>query len=116
VTSAGASVTRANKPPSSGGASGGGAAKVRSTRVDDQGNVVAIMSDGSTKDLNIKSGEFNNRVANLVTQMAKNDYRFSQLPEEEKRAKAVERLTGGTSTPKTGDNSGARPPLSSFAR
>lgn len=104
---------RANKP--SGGA-GSGDAKVRSTKVDDQGNVVAIMSDGTTKPLGIKSGDFNNRVANLVTQMSKNDYQFSKLPEADKRAKAVERLTGGTSAPRNSDNADTRPPLNSFRR
>jgi hypothetical protein len=101
-----ANTTRANKPPSSGGGSGGAASapKVRSTKVDDAGNMVAIMSDGSTKNLGIKSSDFNNKVASLVTQMSKNDYQFNKLPEDEKRERAIQRLTGGATAPKTGDN------------
>jgi hypothetical protein len=101
-----ANTTRANRPPSSGGGSGGAASapKVRSTKVDDAGNMVAIMSDGSTKNLGIKSSDFNNKVANLVTQMSKNDYQFNKLPEDEKRDRAIQRLTGGATVPKSSDN------------
>jgi hypothetical protein len=114
-----ANTTRANKPPSSGGGSGGAASaapKVRSTKVDDAGNMVAIMSDGSTKNLGIKSSDFNNKVANLVTQMSKNDYQFNKLSEDEKRNRAIQRLTGGATAPKSSDNAGTRPPLDSFKR
>jgi TolA-binding protein len=72
--------------------------------VDDAGNMVAIMSDGSTKNLGIKSSDFNNKVANLVTQMSKNDYQFNKLTEDEKRERAIQRLTGGATAPKTSDN------------
>jgi hypothetical protein len=77
-----------------GGGAGGGALKVRSTKVDDAGNMIAIMSDGSTKPLGIKSGDYNNKIASTIATMAKNDYKFSKLPESEKRAAALERLTG----------------------
>ena len=96
-----ASTTRANKPA---GGSGSNVAKVRSTKVDDQGNVVAIMSDGTTKSLGIKSGDFNKQISTTITAMGKADYSFNKLPEAEKREKAIERLTGGTGAPKTGDN------------
>lgn len=107
TTRADASVTNANRPRSSGGGSGGAASsapKVRSTKVDDAGNMVAIMSDGSTKNLGIKSSDFNNKVASLVTQMSKNDYQFNKLPEDEKRERAIQRLTGGATVPKSSDN------------
>jgi hypothetical protein len=107
TTRAGAAVTNANRPRASGGGSGGSASsapKVRSTKVDDAGNMVAIMSDGSTKNLGIKSSDFNNKVASLVTQMAKNDYQFNKLTEDEKRERAIQRLTGGATAPKTSDN------------
>jgi hypothetical protein len=107
TTRAEASVTNANRPRASGGGSGGSASsapKVRSTKVDDAGNMVAIMSDGSTKNLGIKSSDFNNKVASLVTQMAKNDYQFNKLTEDEKRERAIQRLTGGATAPKSSDN------------
>lgn len=107
-----ASTTRANKPA---GGAGGSGPKVRSTYTNSEGNKVAVMSDGSEKTLG-KAGDFDKSVANLVNTMSKNDYTFSKLPEAEKRQKAIERLTGGTSAPRNSDNPGARPPLSSFNR
>lgn len=107
-----ASTTRANKPAGGAGSSG---VKVRSTYTNSDGNKVAVMSDGSEKTLG-KAGDFDKSVASLVNTMSKNDYQFSKLPESEKRAKAIERLTGGTSAPRNSDNPGARPPLSSFNR
>lgn len=106
---------RAERPPSSGSGGGAGGAKVRSTYTDDQGNKVAVMSDGSTKVLG-RGMDFDKQVANLVNTMSKNDYQFGKLPEEEKRQKAIERLTGGMPAPKTGDNADTRPPLSAFKR
>ena len=108
-----AATTRAEKT-----GSGGGAPKVRSTYTDDQGNRVAVMGDGSTKVLG-RAGDFDKSVASLVSKMSKDDYQFSKLPEDEKRARAIERLTGSAPAARR-DNSGAapasRPPLSSFAR
>ena len=105
---------RANKP-AGGGSGGSSAPKVRSTYTNNEGNKVAVMSDGSEKTLG-KAGDFDKSVANLVSTMSKNDYQFGKLPEAEKRQKAIERLTGGTSAPRSSDNAGARPPLSSFSR
>lgn len=104
---------RANKPAGSG--SGGSGPKVRSTYTNSEGNKVAVMSDGSEKTLG-KAGDFDKSVATLVTKMSKDDYQFGKLPEAEKRQRAIERLTGGTSAPRNSDNPGARPPLSSFNR
>jgi hypothetical protein len=104
TTRAGAAVTSANRPRASGGGSASSAPKVRSTKVDDAGNMVAIMSDGSTKNLGIKSSDFNKQVASLVTQMSKNDYQFNKLTEDEKRERAIQRLTGGATAPNTSDN------------
>jgi len=103
---------RANKPA---GGSGSNSVKVRSTYTNSEGNKVAVMSDGSEKTLG-KAGDFDKSVASLVTKMSKDDYNFGKLPEAEKRQKAIERLTGGTGAPRNSDNSGARPPLSSFNR
>lgn len=86
-----------------GGGGGGGTAKapyMKSKQIDEKGNVLGIMSDGSVKDLGIKSGDYNKQVSKLVTDMAKNDRKFEKLPEEEKRKKAEDRLLGskGVST------------------
>lgn len=115
TTNADANTTRANRPPSSGGGKGDGAPKVRSTYTNNEGNKVAVMSDGSEKTLG-KAGDFDKSVANLVSTMGKNDFQFNKLSEAEKRQKAIERLTGGTGSPRSSDNSTTRPPLSSFAR
>lgn len=121
-TTAGAAVTRANRP--AGGGSGG--VRLRSTKTNSDGEVIGIMSDGSTVNLGIKSGEFEGRVASLITKMSRDDYNFSKLPEEEKRSRALARLNV-TAAPapepapapaqtasQPGNNRGSRPPLSSF--
>lgn len=106
---------RANKPAGGSGSGGSSVPKVRSTYTNNEGNKVAVMSDGSEKTLG-KAGDFDKSVANLVNTMSKNDYAFSKLPEADKRQQAIQRLTGGTSAPRSGDNAGTRPPLSSFSR
>lgn len=108
-----ASVVNAERARGSG--SGDGSTKVRSTYTDDQGNKVAVMSDGSTKILG-RGMDFDKQVSSVVATMSKNDYAFNKLPEAEKRQKAIERLTGGATAPKNSDNAGARPPLSTFSR
>lgn len=84
-----------------GGAGGGApkAATVRSTKVDEQGNVIAVMSDGTTKPLGIKSDAFNARVAKVIGDMEKNDNKFAKLPADEKRRQAVQRLGAGGDAP-----------------
>jgi hypothetical protein len=102
------------------GSGRGGAPTVRSTKTDSNGDEIAIMSDGTTKNLGIKSAVFDSRVANTISAMEKSDYNFRQLPEEEKRKRAVERLAGGprpASTPAPSPSSSSnRPPLNSFVR
>jgi hypothetical protein len=100
-----------------GGGGGGGVPKVRSTYTNADGDKIAVMSDGSEKTLG-KAGDFNKQVSSLITTMSKNDYKFSKLPESEKRQAALERLTGaktdgGSSTegPTTD-----RPPLGTFKK
>jgi HD-GYP domain-containing protein (c-di-GMP phosphodiesterase class II) len=84
--------------PTSGGGSG---VKVRSTYTDDQGQKVAVLSDGSTKVLG-KAADYDKTLSNLVTKMAKDDYKFAKLPENEKRKKAEERLRGQIVVPSSG--------------
>lgn len=84
--------------PTSGGSSG---VKVRSTYTNDQGEKVAVLSDGSTKVLG-KAADYDKTLSNLVTKMAKDDYKFAKLPENEKRKKAEERLRGQLVAPSSG--------------
>jgi len=94
-----------------GGGTGGKAARVQKTITGENGNVMAVMSDGTTKDLGIKSGDYNKQISNLVTKMAKDDYKFAKLPESEKRKQAEERLRGQISTQVGASN---RKPIESF--
>ena len=84
--------------PSGGGSS---AVKVRSTYTDDKGQKIAVLSDGSTKVLG-KAADYDKTLSNLVTKMAKDDYKFAKLPETEKRKQAEERLRGQIVVPSTG--------------
>lgn len=104
--------TRANRP--TGGSGGGGSLRVSKTVTDSQGNVVAVMSDGTTRDTGVKSGDFEKRVTAQINLMSKNDYSFSKLSTAEKRAKALEVVTA--TTPKPSDNPTNRPALDSFKR
>lgn len=86
-----------------GRSSGGGssAIKVRSTYTNDQGEKVAVLSDGNTKVLG-KAADYDKTLSNLVTKMAKDDYKFAKLPESEKRKQAEERLRGQIVVPSAG--------------
>jgi hypothetical protein len=83
--------------------SGGGSStvKVRSTYTNSDGQKIAVMSDGSEKTLG-KSSDYDKTLSNLVTKMAKDDYKFAKLPEAEKRRQAEERLRGQLSVPSAG--------------
>ena len=92
---------RADSIKDRGGAGGGSSAiKVRSTYTDDQGQKLAVMSDGTTKVLG-KAADYDKTLSNLVTKMAKDDYKFAKLPENEKRKQAEERLRGQIVVPNT---------------
>jgi len=88
---------RANAIAGRGTGGGGGTAKapyMKSKQIDEKGNVLGIMSDGSVKDLGIKSGDYNKQVSKLVNDMAKENVSFGRLSETEKRKKAEDRLLG----------------------
>jgi len=83
-----------------GGGGGAGIPKVRSTYTNDQGNKVAVMSDGSEKTLG-RAGDFDKNIANLVTKLSKDDNKFegtafSKLPISKQREIATQILTGST--------------------
>lgn len=75
--------------------SGGGSStvKVRSTYTNSNGQKIAVMSDGSEKPLG-KAADYDKTLSNLITKMAKDDYKFAKLPEAEKRKQAEARLRG----------------------
>ena len=86
-----------------GRASGGGAGgvKVRSTYTNSDGQKIAVMSDGSEKTLG-KAADYDKSLSNLITKMAKDDYKFAKLPETEKRKQAELRLRGQLVPPSSG--------------
>jgi len=86
--------------PSSGGAGG---VKVRSTYTNSDGQKIAVMSDGSEKTLG-KAADYDKSLSNLITKMAKDDYKFAKLPEAEKRKQAELRLRGQLVPPSSGRN------------
>jgi hypothetical protein len=76
---------------------GGGssnASNIFKTISDDQGNAFGIRRDGSKVDLGIKTDTFNKQVAAQITKMADSESGFRKLTEEQKRERAIERLTG----------------------
>jgi hypothetical protein len=72
---------------------GAGRITVRSTYTDDKGQKIAVLSDGSIKVLG-KAADYDKTLSNLITKMAKDDYKFAKLPEAEKRKQAEARLRG----------------------
>jgi hypothetical protein len=92
---------RANSIKDRAASGGGGAVKVRSTYTDDSGQKIAVLSDGTTKVLG-KAADYDKTLSNLVTKMAKDDYKFAKLPEAEKRKQAEERLRGSIVVPSSG--------------
>lgn len=82
---------------------GGGSStvKVRSTYTNSDGQKIAVMSDGTEKTLG-KAADYDKTLSNLVTKMAKDDYKFAKLPEAEKRKQAEERLRGQLVVPSAG--------------
>lgn len=81
-------------------AGGAKAPYVKSTKEDSDGNMVLIMSDGSTRPLMgddgkpMQSAAFNKEVAKIIAKMEEESSTFKKLPEEDKRKQAKERLTG----------------------
>lgn len=70
------------------------APRVQSKIIGENGNVYLIMSDRSTVDTGIKSADYNNRIARLVTELGKKDPEFNDLSIEQRRNIAAEVLTG----------------------
>lgn len=94
---------QASKASNAGGPAGPKAPRVQSTKEDADGNMILIMSDGTTKPLlgsdgkAVRSSAFNKEVSKIITKMEEDDSAFKKLPADEKRKKAEERLTGRAS-------------------
>lgn len=81
------------------GGGGDKASVVRRVMTDADGNAVAIMSDGSKKDLGIKGSDYDKNIAGIMTKLQKenNKYEgtpFNKLPLTRQREIATEMLTG----------------------
>jgi len=93
---------------------GGGdkASVVRRVMTDADGNAVAIMSDGSKKDLGMKGSDYDKKIADIQLKMEKEDSKFAKKPAAEKRAIAEQVLTGRA--PPSSTPSANRPPIGTF--
>lgn len=97
---------QANKA-ASGGKTGSGsgvkAPRVQSTKEDSDGNMILVMTDGSTKPLlgsdgkPVRSAAFNKEVSKIIAKLEEDDSAFRKLPADEKRKRAEQRLTGKSS-------------------
>jgi hypothetical protein len=74
-------------------------ARVHKTITGPDGQVIAIMSNGTQVPLGVTSADFNRSIARIMSDMEKSVTGFSRKTEEEKRRIALERLTGGAPTP-----------------
>jgi len=98
-------VAQANKPLGSGkgGTGNAKAVRVQSTKEDSNGNMILVMTDGSTKPMlgtdgqPVRSAAFNKEVARIITKMEEDDSAFKKLSPDEKRKRAEQRLTGKSS-------------------
>lgn len=70
-------------------------ARVHKTITGPDGGVIAIMSDGTQVPLGVTSADFNRSIARIISDMEKSVTGFSRKTEDEKRAIAMSRLTGG---------------------
>jgi hypothetical protein len=93
---------------------GGGdkASVVRRVMTDADGNAVAIMSDGSKKDLGMKGSDYDKKIADIQLKLEKENPKFAKEPAAKKRAIAEQVLTG--KVPPSSAPPSNRPPVTSF--
>jgi hypothetical protein len=93
---------------------GGGdkASVVRRVMTDAAGNAVAVMSDGSIKDLGMKGSDYDRKIADIQLKMEKENPKFAKEPAAKKRAIAEQVLTG--KVPPSSAPSANRPPIGTF--
>ena len=104
TTPKGLSEIQENKAQAGKAASGGGGGnkpvRVQSTKEDSDGNMILVMTDGSTKPMlgtdgkPVRSAAFNKEVSKIITKLEEDDSSFKKLSPEEKRKRAEQRLTG----------------------
>ena len=88
----------AEKRASRGGDGGGSEPKIRSTKTNADGEVIAVMSDGSTRPLGIQDQAYAKNLANMVQKM-REDSKYRKMGEDELIAIARQRLSGASSKP-----------------
>lgn len=93
---------------------GGGdkASVVRRVMTDADGNAVAIMSDGSKKDLGMKGSDYDKKIADIQLKLERDNPKFAKRPAAEKRAIAEEMLTGKAPSSSAPPNN--RPSITSY--
>lgn len=88
----------ADRRASRGGDGGGPEPKIRSTKTNADGEVIAVMSDGSTRPLGIQDQAYAKNLANMVQKM-REDSKYRKMGEDELMAIARQRLSGASSKP-----------------
>ena len=88
----------ADRRASRGGDGGGSEPKIRSTKTNADGEVIAVMSDGSTRPLGIQDQAYAKNLANMVQKM-REDSKYRKMGEDELIAIARQRLSGASSKP-----------------
>lgn len=81
-----------------GGGGGGSEPKIRATKTNADGEVIAVMSDGSTRPLGIQDQAYAKNLANMVQKM-REDSKYRKMGEDELIAIARQRLSGASSKP-----------------
>jgi hypothetical protein len=94
---------QAGKASSGSGTGGAKPVRVQSTKEDSDGNMILVMTDGSTKPMlgtdgkPVRSAAFNKEVSKIITKLEEDDSSFKKLSPDEKRKRAEQRLTGKSS-------------------
>lgn len=97
IKAEGALAAKRNAEARSGGSSGGKASAgttVQRVLNTEDGEAVAVMRDGSTRKLGIRTPDFNKEVSRIAARMAKENFEFANLPADEQRARAIETFMG----------------------
>ena len=97
----------ADRRASRGGDGGGAEPKIRSTKTNADGEVIAVMSDGSTRPLGIQDQAYAKNLANMVQKM-REDSKYRKMGEDELIAIARQRLSGASSKPASSASSEPR--------
>jgi len=97
IKAEGALAAKRNAEARSGGSGGGKASAgttVQRVLTTEDGSAVAVMRDGSTRNLGIRTPDFNKEVSKIAARMAKENFEFANLPADEQRARAIDTFMG----------------------